>query len=1303
MEAAEEGSPMSASTPVDSRPTPHDPATWKNNAYPLYIVQALPRDKGFAAFDGLTFVSSGPTRRCGREVDRLCRGLSRERTSGAILDRAEALHAVYRHYEFANWSLCRFRSAAKSEYATDLSFDIDAHGKIAGDVDFDFYVPYIAASAEVGAEIVTYLRGELRLDPRYVTTSAGRMGCRVTIDWRAFGPRRLHEVAAVIAVIEARVFGAEGLKRIADKHGIQKVEIDKGPYLRGDHPRKGEDDSNAFQGPWLRPVGSLHIKGSNATLWARVTPVPHGRFVPSEAEWLTWISRGKSQDWRPWEIPGFNPLASAEARIPEFDRLIEDSPAPCTRLIEMFTGESPDAEIAPPVLEQIVRLRHRAAGLQPRKANPDSETTYTDEVILSVLEALDAEPRDLGEYWQIVCPRCGRKGHREATVFRASGWLKCFRDGCIFGMPLHDLAVEKGLAHLLPSRGQTNIPLRRLPLDEVPKGTTLDWGEFADVISPSCDTIDAFTTERRKAYQSVLAANDHGVRVFVDRSSTGTGKTTTAQDLLEESSIRYRVLVPRDEHKDSWVARVMDTMSIVGRRPDETCTHPDLAEVASRRESVERVLCRTCPRKPIPLPADGSPRTTNVADPCPYWMQFDGAADKNLALSHQHGLADIDRLRNDSAIDIIDEDPLSAVVSDAHTDLTGPELDLFDAVAERVHEGADGPVEDVDLDMPNRIVRRPVTARIGVILERLRHILAGDPIADADPKLAASGQVADAALSRLLFRNDEFRAAVHGLTDADLEAHAAAREELREMRASLTRLERGFYLPREVEATWVPPDGADTIDELLAFETWQRPRLRPLTAKPPTRAEVEPYRLPIDVLPGLRDSLAEMLNAHESQYGLTSPLFAYRGSTSGPWTLRLTKARSILKNSKRILVLSATVTPERLRLAVGPASENVRWVIFDPKSTAREERIQIADRLYGKGTLVGETKRKDRERVFETVKQIIADEFERTGLPVAVIGPSEIMNLFVEWRLGHRVDRELRFPLRGGGDRAERLERLHAITTPHHFLPGYAFGVSGSNAFALPDGRFVRSVILLGAPIPNLGAVARDHRGLYAGKEEIVERDVPGIGPMPVGRPIVLDWSITHRKVAFEGTSDGSTVLAACNVPGYADDRANEILAGTMEGEMLQVLGRLRFHVSDAAGGPTPRAYIFSGIAIAGYEVDRVLGLEELRKEIGLDAKLEPKKRGRAIPDLSLPERLRQEVKKRGRKYTIDLLTRGLLGNGSDPEWVETQVRILFEQAGLAEQACVVPPGHHGPTRPSGFTRGDRETVRDAVARVRGE
>jgi hypothetical protein len=132
--------------------------------------------------------------------------------SGAFLDRAGALHAVHRHYEFANWSLCRFRSAAKVEYATDLSFDLDAHGKIEGPVEFAYYVPYIAASAEVGREILTYLRDVLKLDARYVTTSVGRMGTRLTIDWRAFGPRRLHEIATIIAVIEVRVFGAEGLK-----------------------------------------------------------------------------------------------------------------------------------------------------------------------------------------------------------------------------------------------------------------------------------------------------------------------------------------------------------------------------------------------------------------------------------------------------------------------------------------------------------------------------------------------------------------------------------------------------------------------------------------------------------------------------------------------------------------------------------------------------------------------------------------------------------------------------------------------------------------------------------------------------------------------------------------------------------------------------------------------------------------------------------------------------------------------------------------------------------------------------------
>jgi hypothetical protein len=399
-------------------------------------VQALPRDKRFAAFDGLSFVSSGPYRRCDRDVDQPCPGLSIARTSGAFLERADALHAVYRHYDFANWSLCRFRTGARVQYAADLSFDLDAHGKIEGAVEFAYYIPYIAASAEVGREILAFLRDVLKLDPRYVTTSVGRMGTRLTIDWRSFGPRRLHEIATIIAVIEVRVFGAEGLKRIADKHGIEKVEIDKGPYMRGDHPRPGEDESNAFQGPWLRPVGSLHNKGSNATLWARVTPVPHERLVPEQAEWLVSISRAQSQSWGMWEIPGFKASATPEARIPAYDRLIEASPSPCAALIGLFTGGSLDAEIPGHTAEELARLRLRASGLQPRRSDPGSETSYTDEVVLSVLEALGSAPRDKGEHWQIVCPKCGRKGHYEGTTYKGSGWTKCFRVGCNSGMSL---------------------------------------------------------------------------------------------------------------------------------------------------------------------------------------------------------------------------------------------------------------------------------------------------------------------------------------------------------------------------------------------------------------------------------------------------------------------------------------------------------------------------------------------------------------------------------------------------------------------------------------------------------------------------------------------------------------------------------------------------------------------------------------------------------------------------------------------------------------------------------------------------
>ncbi len=70
-----------------------------------------------------------------------------------------------------------------------------------------------------------------------------------------------------------------------------------------------------------------------------------------------------------------------------------------------------------------------------------------------------------------------------------------------------------------------------------------------------------------------------------------------------------------------------------------------------------------------------------------------------------------------------------------------------------------------------------------------------------------------------------------------------------------------------------------------------------------------------------------------------------------------------------------------------------------------------------------------------------------------------------------------------------RFRELSELTRPHGFVAGYAYGSSGLNIFGEEqDGvfRFVRSLIVLGNPVPNLGDVADTHHGLYADQYDLV-------------------------------------------------------------------------------------------------------------------------------------------------------------------------------------------------------------------------
>jgi hypothetical protein len=851
------------------------------------------------------------------------------------------------------------------------------------------------------------------------------------------------------------------------------------------------------------------------------------------------------------------------------------------------------------------------------------------------------------------------------------------KHGKEFSETLDDLADKVGVPRFERStRAQSSSPLVRMPREQVLSAAKEEWPDGTAIHMPVCDTVEEVTRQRRAVIDAAL--KDPSVCVIVDRSPTGTGKTTSAQDIMIERDLPYRALVPRDENKTSWVDRVPRTVPIAGRRPDKTCDHPELGEVMKLRESVEKTLCKGCPAR------------TNG---CTYWKQFDKVADVrnadeharvSLALAHQHGLSDLDRLDVDALVDVVDEDPLSAVVDGANVDLDVAAIRLFRTRIVRVHEGETGEPIDVDFEMPFEVVRRAASRRIERLVDVLETLLRHATIMAFDPASKDRGVVADLSLGALLHKLapdlgdllDELttppqrRRRVEPTEDGgeekardaratDLERYNGDREELHEHTRRAKREEMiGHYVPPEVGRQWT--ESVEDVGDLLRWHDWSERHGKELKAVATDAAD---YRRPVNVLPTIIDALREVLRAHAMGYPVTSPVALIHEVVGGTpcWYMRVTTRQPILGDSPKRLILSATARAEGLRVALGDPSEGKHWVVFAPVVTKRERRIVIADRLYGKSTLLGDRNRKTREQVFESVREIIRKEFARTGLPVAVIGPSEILNAFVEWMIGRPVPKKLRFPLHG--DRATRLEELHEVTRAHRFLPGYAYGISGSNAF-VSDGKFVRALVLLGAPIPPLTEFALKYRGLYAGADEIVEDYLPGVGPLPRGRPVEVDWTPIRRTVHWKGTLDeDGTVLVSRNVPGFRDPRANELLRSVMEAEIVQIIGRLRSVIGD--GTVEPVAYMFSGVAIEGFEVDEVLRLEELRTRLGLEAPSADKKpRGRP-PKMRQGEALVHFASKLGRTATLKTMVKTLLQSGSMPRHVEREVARLFEEAGL--------------------------------------
>ena len=330
------------------------------------------------------------------------------------------------------------------------------------------------------------------------------------------------------------------------------------------------------------------------------------------------------------------------------------------------------------------------------------------------------------------------------------------------------------------------------------------------------------------------------------------------------------------------------------------------------------------------------------------------------------------------------------------------------------------------------------------------------------------------------------------------------------------------------------------------------------------------------------------------------------------------------------------MTLERLRLTYGEPSIRSGWQYLRVQVPDPLEVTYIADHSYAAGSLMSSKQEQFRNRVFETTKALIDQEFKRTGIPVAVLGRARVTNCFLDHLLG-KLPSRLRMPW--SGDRRLKFAELSELTRPLGFVAGYAYGTSGLNIFGVEqDGvfRFVRSLIILGNPTPNLGDVASTHHGLYSdccqwfdltGSEEKLCQPIPA----------VVDWSLVLRDVPFAGTESDGQVTVRRNVVGYADERANSILGGLYEAELIQMIGRMRSVIADPINPSiTPRAWVIAGLPLPGIPAHEVMRLEQLRKKLGIEV-AEPKKKGRKT-ELDWFERVLNLFEQRKKREAIELI-----------------------------------------------------------------
>lgn len=1219
---------------------------WKNADYDYEVVQALPQTIGTPASSD--YLTGYPCQHCTPPESI---------ASWIFADRKRVRHLLRKHIVRANRGLLRFSSKIRGQYACDLVFEIDAHVKGLGLLDYQAYEPIIRAATTVGRRIYDHLVTELEVDPRYITTTVTRQGARVTVDWRAFGPQVLHDLLIVtryigelvvpdlaelekVLIEEAERENARLVSELSEL-GIpaQKLEvhlvIDGNHYKKSDRPRLDSDGNISWAGPFLRPIGSLHSATDHTTLYARATPVPHDKFRPENTPSLVRVSRSKRPEISSFAEPELFVAAHRypEARDPAYDHLIEDANVPrADKLIALFAGAEDLVDgLSPEAQEEVKKARPKPGGaLLTAKQGITSEVT--PEVIARVIAAIPrlTIKRAGTDKHRVNCPYCN-KGDGSATLYLNKGWFTCFR--ChpdSKGIPLANLARDHGVGHLVPTIHRSSAASRLVDASEIPLADPCQSWASDDIMEPVFETVDELRADMDRRIRDFVAS-DYANEVLVLSPGTGTGKTTTSLQALATCGKQVFGSFPRDDNKPPMLDLIPASRLLTGRRPGDNCANPDAEDARKRR---------------VPSGEWCGPKVCDYADGCPYLAQFQDADGVSFAGHHAHlpllANENFGKFLNNSEIVFIDENPFNYIVE--NIDLTASELDLFRCVPALRFGDADR--DGFGLDDAELTYAAP-TQTIETIISGLEAALGGDAVLSTkleEINRAEGGKahvelhrivLADAPLTRHLSGE---KALVQALRDFDLEDQAALLRAIRPSKATPATPSDPEPVP-EVEVT----------PEMLAACERTKPRVKIDQPRRPT---------PIRILPELVGALTDVVAGI-----VTTPAMLVRRKRG--WLLRLALRRSFAVPGVKTILASASVRPEQVRLMFGA---DAKVTVYAPKVRDPKVVTVIADHTYSQTQLEGEKKKETRTKVFETVKARIESEFQRTGLPTAVIGSAALMNLFNEFMLGKEKVKDLAYPFSSSA-RSKKKEALREPTLKHHYLAGYSRAVEGSNDFGIEqDGRFrfVRSLVVLGSMLPPVGDIEANFRGVYAGDAHYITVEYPGIGPLAQAVHTQVDWTPVHRIVPFDGQEVEGKTLAATQVVGFADARANEILHASYEAVILQVIGRLRSVVPDPVD-PTiePRVLVIGAVSVPGLNVDRVASLADVREELGLEVERGKGRSGRPKSWKPTPDKLRDYIRQRSRPKAVERTAKYFADLGLSETEVLTNSRFAIEKLGL--------------------------------------